>query len=1137
MNAPPAHDVERATGLKHLFRRLANRLSIHPGEGGLVWLLTSSYFLVFGGSIIGRNARDSLFLKNFGVENLPYMYAAGALLVIATSTVYSSLIEKMERRRFVYSAFLFFCALLITARLVLAAQFHWFYPVLYMVCQAVSIVSGMLFWTATEELYDIRQAKRLLPIVTVGGVLSMITCGFVTKPLVHLFGTANLFLVWVGMLVLTVLLLRAATTRYKAAGGAAPPKRAAATGWTETVEQGFREMRSTRLLRAMAGIGLANTVVFMLVDFQFSQVMVEAYPTQDQLTSFLGTFRGLSGFLGLLIQVAGVPWLISNFGVGAAIAVEPVLMLLGSLGTVVSLNYATAYATKFIDNTLFFTVQGSAFQLLFNPLPLDRRPRIRAFIEGSYRPLMNGISALLLAVGIHHLSRRAISVCAVVAGIAWVASSLKVRRGYIEALVENLGGPNAEQRISAADTLAKIRDPEGLARLADAIRTAPAESAVPAILLLERFGRPESQDMLVTLVSHPVAQIRATAVAALGRLGSKALVAHLNRLLQDPDPRTRANAVEACVLADPAVLQGGLLPCLNDPADRVQANAAAVLAQWQEKPAAELLPRLGQMAEAGDPQRRASAAYALAWFPAPLAQPLLLRLLADPEEQPRRRALRSLERLGTSACVPDIIHVVSRHRVLRREARQTLLAIAAREPEETFRAVVAALDSSRDGALRLSTHLLGRMNRVEALPHLTRVLSDEEPAHREEALAAIERLAERHPLPAETRAALESLAVAELGRLDGNLARRTALLTLRADSAQAGEASHWLADEMLAENRWIRGRVFRAAALLFDGARVREIARAVEDPDSRKRANALEALEYVAPGEIGRRLADYVEQEKQEPEESNRPAGEVLGQFMAYRQAAVRAAAVLLAGRARIAESSAQVEQRLHDPDPMVREAAVWSAARLLGDQWLARLASQAPDPDPRVARSTQLVLRQAAARRHAPAGLQGQATAVSTEVSMLMTVEKVLFLKSVPLFSSLEGDAIATLAEIAQEQDVEARQVIFEAGDHGDELYVIVSGRLQVYRGAGQEVKLAELGARECFGEMALLDSESRSASVATLEPCRLLKIHAADFRELLFERPQISLEILRVLARRLRHMDEEVEEHVRADSVQHFM
>ncbi len=156
----------------------------------------------------------------------------------------------------------------------------------------------------------------------------------------------------------------------------------------------------------------------------------------------------------------------------------------------------------------------------------------------------------------------------------------------------------------------------------------------------------------------------------------------------------------------------------------------------------------------------------------------------------------------------------------------------------------------------------------------------------------------------------------------------------------------------------------------------------------------------------------------------------------------------------------------------------------------------------------------------------------------MLLTVEKVLFLKSVPLFSPLEGGQLASLADIAEEMELEADKVIFEAGDSGDELYVILSGRLKVYRGkSGSGVVLAELGERECFGEMALLDSEPRSASVATLGPCRLLKIHAEDFRELLYERPQMSLEILKILARRLRRMDVEMEERALFHSVQQYM
>ncbi len=137
----------------------------------------------------------------------------------------------------------------------------------------------------------------------------------------------------------------------------------------------------------------------------------------------------------------------------------------------------------------------------------------------------------------------------------------------------------------------------------------------------------------------------------------------------------------------------------------------------------------------------------------------------------------------------------------------------------------------------------------------------------------------------------------------------------------------------------------------------------------------------------------------------------------------------------------------------------------------------------------------------------------------MLLTVEKVLFLKSVPLFASLEAEELAGVAEIASAQELPAGSIVFRENDDAHNLYVVVSGRVKVFRGAnGRETRLAEIGPRECFGEMALLDDEPRSATVETLEPCRFLKIRGDEFRDLVLDRPGISLEIMRLLSRRLR-------------------
>jgi CRP-like cAMP-binding protein len=133
----------------------------------------------------------------------------------------------------------------------------------------------------------------------------------------------------------------------------------------------------------------------------------------------------------------------------------------------------------------------------------------------------------------------------------------------------------------------------------------------------------------------------------------------------------------------------------------------------------------------------------------------------------------------------------------------------------------------------------------------------------------------------------------------------------------------------------------------------------------------------------------------------------------------------------------------------------------------------------------------------------------------MITTVEKVLFLKSVDLFRALAGEELAQIAEIAEEQPFAAGEQVFAEGEPGDALYLVVEGAVKVHRGQRQ---LAHLGVRDVFGEMAVLDSEPRSASVTAVKDAVLLKIARDDFRDILQERPEIGMGIVKVLSRRLR-------------------
>ena len=133
----------------------------------------------------------------------------------------------------------------------------------------------------------------------------------------------------------------------------------------------------------------------------------------------------------------------------------------------------------------------------------------------------------------------------------------------------------------------------------------------------------------------------------------------------------------------------------------------------------------------------------------------------------------------------------------------------------------------------------------------------------------------------------------------------------------------------------------------------------------------------------------------------------------------------------------------------------------------------------------------------------------------MISTVEKVLFLKSIDLFAQIAGEDLVRIAQIAEEQTFDPGQDLMKEGELGDSMYLIGAGRVSVHKG---ERVIVELGERECVGEMAILDSEPRSATVTSLEPVAVLKIEREDFYELLSEKIEIAVGMIKVLTRRLR-------------------
>ena len=139
------------------------------------------------------------------------------------------------------------------------------------------------------------------------------------------------------------------------------------------------------------------------------------------------------------------------------------------------------------------------------------------------------------------------------------------------------------------------------------------------------------------------------------------------------------------------------------------------------------------------------------------------------------------------------------------------------------------------------------------------------------------------------------------------------------------------------------------------------------------------------------------------------------------------------------------------------------------------------------------------------------------------MTIDN---LRQVPLFESLDDDAARELCKLLETLDCEADKVLFRAGDAGDAMYVIESGKVRICVQAtdGHELTLAELGHGDFFGEMALLDDgQRRSANAVVAEEARLAVLSREHFLSFIMRgNPNVALEMLSALANRLRRTDE---------------
>ena len=787
-----------------------------------------------GGHALLETARDALFLSSLPASHLPWAYLSIAIVALPLTLNRPAFLKRLSSRHEL-SAWLVFAGV-VTAAFWLALR--WPRPLLF---YALYTWSGVLativvvrFWTALGTLFTVTQAKRLFAVIGTGSVLGAILGS----------AAARLLAEW---LPARHLVLAAAVAFVSASLGPRflPVADPGTTGEHQRrpmleLMPVLRRIWSRPYLRHVALLILVSTVTLTTVDFLF-KLTVDRYIAPGQFDEFFASVYLTLNVLSLVVQVVAVGWVVRRVGVVPAVAVMPALILVAGAGFAVASGVGLALVLKGVDGTLRHSLNRTGTELLFVPLAVEARARIKAVIDVVGQRGGQAVASLLILLIVAVTTNLVVfAVLATLSAMLWLATAWRLRGPYLDVFRETLSQEITARTIrfpaldlaSLETLLSTLNDPDDRRVIAalDLLAAQAKLNVVPALILYH-----PSPDVVIHALTLFTDSDRTDVVQVVERLHTH-----------------REAGVRAAALVCESVLRPARAPLdrsRNDRAAEVRAVAVAGLVGggWLDRDEGAAAIRSIVRSEHRD--ARLALARAVQHLHGGEFEDALIGLAGDPDADVRVEAVRAMRHAGSLRSVPTLIGLLS-YRALRDEVRLTLLALG---PAVLPRLVEALRNPElAHGIRRQIPSAIAAFGSQQAANLLAECLPDETDGMiRFKVLDALGVQQEANPhvrLPSAvlTRASSQTLAAAT-----GFLRWRQELESSARQSPAVRTALHELLVALLEDKqRHALERLFRLLDLQEPDQGFLQVYRGLHSARRESRAGGRELLEHMVPSGV-----------------------------------------------------------------------------------------------------------------------------------------------------------------------------------------------------------------------------------------------------------------------------------------------
>jgi HEAT repeat protein len=1068
--------------MKNFFK---NFFKVQPEEVAIFLWAAALLFLIRGSNLLFNNFAETAFLKRFGVEYLPLVYMANAFATFILMGFMAGVMRKISSAKLL-ALTLFTCGSLVAVmRLPVYLHFDMVYPVLFLLKAQFEALFALLFWNLANDLFNTRQSKRIFPLIAAGGVLGAILGSFGTPQLAKLIRMDNLMLAYlcstaaaatVGLR-MNALFPTLPISERRAKKG--KPKQS----FLQEMKQVWPMMKESTLIKILVLLTFLPNVMIPIMNYQFNYAVNQTFGTEQGLIQFFGYFRGAQNIISLIILLF-VGKLYSRWGLPVALMFHPFNYVIAFIGFLWRFDVVAAIYARITTVVLRVTINNPARDILMGLFPARYRPILRPFLRGTVVRIgtLLGSGFVLLAEGVMH--PRYLSIFGITFGLMWVATSIWLKRSYSDILLGLVSQNVIDLRSLEERDLGQLfGDKRSQERLVQACLNSNGRACVLYAEMLKTQKVPEADKHLLSLIRERDEATASQLVRLISPDAGDEAIEVFEELVEEAKPKLTVAIAGAASRFSGDKSQAFLSKLLTE--SNIPAVRAQAIGGLYDMDPSGFDKTIRQWLQSADPiERRAGVLAAGGSNNTDYIKPL--RELFEREQEPKvigeiLLALTRLQDPGAKQLVLARLH---------KDAGDVPVAVLERLPVEdkaTARALISLLGDPNPELAELAQRKL-------------RTASDLDLDLLIEGLATPYRQVREGLYQL-----MESLKISDqdiIGFARSYLQKAYSHLLEARDVEQTFPESNerdFLAQHLRDKQQARVDNILRVLATQDHSGQLRVVLRGLDSNDERLRSNAVEALEEV----VGRSLSESMVPllEKSDP-----------------------------AQRLAIGRRLFKLPASLGGKDELVRHL-------LAADDWLIQfytlmLGSRGDglrlgsDDWERLINSQNRQVRMLAGTLKTAGGKsEAVEEAVMQEANNL--TDKIVLLRGMEIFKELKVNELAAIASLCEEQDFEPGQAIIAEGEVGDNMFLVVSGKVTVSKKAddGCSVDLADMGGGEYFGEMALFDDSPRSATVTSKEPTSCLVLHKREFREAVREYPQVALQMCTELSRRLRELHTKIQ------------